>query len=72
MAAVSALKMLWFILIGLTPSKFEICSLSSAEKSPSGPIITHNGLLDILSIFNFFFEVFKSVKIKSIFFAFFF
>ena len=59
------LKILSFILSGIIFFCFKIFSLSFDEKSPSGPIKTHNGFL--LLIFIFLFSVFKSPKIIFVF-----
>ena len=64
--AVSDLKIFSFILIDWTPLNERIFSLSSSEKSPSGPIIIQVGFDVSWSKLIFLFDVLRSVKIKSI------
>ena len=64
--AVSDLRILSLILIEKTLLYLRIFSLSSSEKSPSGPTKTQIGFSSNLLLSNFLFFEFKSVKTKLI------
>ena len=63
--AVSDLNIFSLIFNSWTPLNFRILALSSSEKSPSGPIITHVGLSVTFFKSILVFSEFRSVKIKS-------
>ena len=64
--AVSDLKIFSLILTDWTPLKERILSLSTSEKSPSGPTIIQIGLSVSFDLSILILSEFKSVNIKSI------